>query len=188
MSGRDSTEVYSYDAVGRRNGGTQCAPISCGGTWWPLTYTYNYLGGVTSFTNGYESRTYSYTYDNAGRLTKMTSSLNDSTHPGTLLTVNTYNPLGEITKETLGNGIVRTLGYDNGGRVTSVTDGSIYSFTLGYAPNGDVLTGNDSINGNWTYTYDGFNRIATSAKTGNAFAYQYDRFGNRWQQNVTAGT
>lgn len=25
-------------------------------------------------------------------------------------------------------------------------------------------------------------------KTGNAFAYQYDRFGNRWQQNVTAGT
>src|SRR5205823_12521851 len=63
MSGRDSTEVYSYDVMGRRTGGTQCTPINCGGTWWPISYTYDYLGDVTSFVNGYESRTYSYTYD-----------------------------------------------------------------------------------------------------------------------------
>lgn len=188
MSGRDSTEVYSYDAMGRRNGGTQCTPVSCGGTWWSLAYAYNLLGEMTSYTNGYESRTYSYTYDNAARLTKMTSSLSDTTHPGTLLTVNTYNPLGEITQETLGNSIVRTLGYDNLGRITSLNDGSLYDFSIGFAPNSGVLTANDSLNGNWTYTYDDFNRISTSTKTGNAFNYKYDRFGNRWQQNVTTGS
>jgi RHS repeat-associated protein len=68
------------------------------------------------------------------------------------------------------------------------TPATTYSFTLGLAPNGDLLTGNDSINGNWTYTYDPMNRVVTSSKPGQAFSYVYDRFGNRWQQNVTAGT
>ncbi len=44
--------------------------------------------------------------------------------------------------------------------------------------------------------YDDFNRLITSTCTANcpqnpsglAFNYVYDRYGNRWQQNVTAGT
>jgi YD repeat-containing protein len=46
------------------------------------------------------------------------------------------------------------------------------------------------VNGNWTYTYDAFDRLASSSQNSgtNAFSYVYDRFGNRWQQNVTAGS
>ena len=126
--------------------------------------------------------------DTAARLTSMVSSYNDANHPGTLLTVNRYNPLGEIQQATLGNGIVRTLQYDKRGRVTSLSDGSLYSFTLGYQPDSGVHTANDSLNGNWTYAYNGFNRLSQASQTGQAFNYKYDRFGNRWQQNVTTGS
>ena len=29
----------------------------------------------------------------------------------------------------------------------------IHSFALGFAPDSNILTGNDLVNGNWTYTY-----------------------------------
>jgi RHS repeat-associated protein len=65
-----------------------------------------------------------------------------------------------------------------------------YSFSVSYAPNGDVLTANDSVNGNWTYSYDDFNRLAAANNSSpqQGLGYAYDRYGNRWQQNVTAGT
>jgi len=66
----------------------------------------------------------------------------------------------------------------------------LYSFSVGYAPNGDVLTANDSVNGSWAYTYDDFNRLATSNNSNpqQGYSYSYDQYGNFWQQNVTAGS
>jgi RHS repeat-associated protein len=54
-----------------------------------------------------------------------------------------------------------------------------------YAPNGDILAANDSVNGNWTYSYDPFNRLLGANKNSGAevYSYDYDRFGNRWHQN-----
>jgi RHS repeat-associated protein len=61
----------------------------------------------------------------------------------------------------------------------------LYSFSLGFAPNGDILSANDSVNGDWTYTYDDFNRLLGANQNSGAavYSYAYDRFGNRWQQN-----
>src|SRR6185312_2335421 len=66
----------------------------------------------------------------------------------------------------------------------------LYSYTLGFANDGNITSANDSVNGNWTYTYDQFNRLLTSNKNSGqqAFSYGYDRFGNRWTQTVTAGS
>ena len=84
----------------------------------------------------------------------------------------------------------RFCGIQKGGppvRLTGITDGSVYSLTIptsgGFAPNSDILLANDSVNGNWTYIYDAFNRLASANATGQAYTYAYDRFGNRWQQN-----
>jgi YD repeat-containing protein len=65
----------------------------------------------------------------------------------------------------------------------------VYSVGIGYAGDGNVLTGNDSVNGNWTYAYDDFNRLVSSNKNSGqqTFAYAYDRYGNRWQQNAPQG-
>jgi RHS repeat-associated protein len=58
----------------------------------------------------------------------------------------------------------------------------------------------DSVNGNWSYGYDGFNRLASSSCSANStancpngqstegYSYAYDQFGNRWQQHVTQGS
>jgi RHS repeat-associated protein len=181
--------VFSYDTMGRVTEDWQCTPLTCGISTVSLAFSYDYLGDVTSLANSNEGATYTYSYDTLARLTKLQSSLSDSNHPGTLLTVNTYNPLGEVTQATLGNGIVRNMGYDNRGRQTSLTDGSIYNFGLGYAGDSNIVTGNDSINGNWTYTYDDFNRLSASNKNSGAqtFTYAYDRYANRWQQNAPQG-
>jgi YD repeat-containing protein len=71
-------------------------------------------------------------------------------------------------------------------RLNGITDGSIYTLTIpsgGFAPNGNILTANDSANESWTYAYDAFNRLASATATGQSYTYAYDRFGNRWQQN-----
>jgi RHS repeat-associated protein len=71
-----------------------------------------------------------------------------------------------------------------------------YSFAItSFAADGDILGANDSVNGNWVYAYDQFNRLVcanlsngtcASPTNGTAtYTYNYDRFGNRWHQNGT---
>jgi len=187
-------EEYSYDIDGN---------IVEKNTWtpsiWPGSkqsyFTYNYLDQQTSMTDiwGY---TYTTAYDAVARPSALTSSLvSPPNYPGTLFTVQTFNPLGQITSATLGNGVARTLDYDHRGRLKTITDGSVYSLTVGYSY-GNVSSVQDSIDGNWTYAYDDFNRLATSSCTLNcpngtnteAYAYTYDQFGNRWTQTPTAGS
>jgi RHS repeat-associated protein len=60
----------------------------------------------------------------------------------------------------------------------------------GYSGNGNVLASHDSINGNWTYTYDDFNRLVSASASagplsGTSMSWSYDRFGNRWTQTQT---
>jgi RHS repeat-associated protein len=66
----------------------------------------------------------------------------------------------------------------------------VYSFNLGFTGNGDIQTANDSVNGNWSYTYDQFNRLsnAVAANISKGCSETYDRFGNRWDQQPYGGT
>ena len=69
---------------------------------------------------------------------------------------------------------------------STLNNSTTYSYNIAsFAPNGDILSANDSVNGNWTYTYDPFNRLVGSNQNGGqaVYSYVYDRFGNRWQQN-----
>ena len=186
--------AFSYDPMGRVNINSQCTPQNCSGTPFSIVYTYDFLGDVHTSTNG-AAVTLTNSYNAAARLTSVTSSLSDSNHPGTPFgyqNVAHYNAAGSILSVTLGNSINETRAYDGRLRLTGITDPSVYTLTIpsGYAPNNDILAANDSVNGNWTYGYDGFNRLTGSNQNSgqNVFSYLYDRFGNRWKQNVTAGT
>lgn len=125
--------------------------------------------------------TLSYTVNCALRLTGTTSSLSDSNHPGILFSSPHYNGAGSVLSATIGNtgsSVSETRTYDGRLRLTNITDGSLYTLTIptnGYAP--------DSVNGNWTYGYDAFNRLTRASATGQSYTYDYDRFGNRWHQN-----
>jgi RHS repeat-associated protein len=69
--------------------------------------------------------------------------------------------------------------------------GTLYSFSLGYGQgNSNVTSANDSVNGNWAFTYDALNRLSTSNQNNNqnACSYGYDQLGNRTSQTATAGS
>ncbi len=51
-----------------------------------------------------------------------------------------------------------------------------------------MTSSKDTVNGSWSYTYDEFNRLKAAANSINSLAWNYDRFGNRWQQTVLAGS
>jgi RHS repeat-associated protein len=73
--------------------------------------------------------------------------------------------------------------------LNSLQVGSVYSFSgVTFAGNGNVLTAYDKENGNWTYGYDGVNRLQTATATGQSFTYGYDNYGNMTcQQGVQGG-
>ena len=64
----------------------------------------------------------------------------------------------------------------------------IYTYGLQHASNGQIIQAADSINGTWNYTYDEFNRLSTAGDGAGSFNWNYDRYGNRWKQIVTAGS
>src|SRR5262249_41036046 len=174
-----------HDAMGRVRHNGKCTPRTCGVGGYDQYYTYDYLGDVTSFNNT-GLYTLSENYNSAARLTSVTSNLVDSQHPSTIVNNISYGPFG-VASDTLGNGVGESFGYAARGTLSSYSAGSAYSFSLGFASDYNITSGNDSVNGNWSYGYDQFNRLANASKTGVNLTWAYDRFGNRWQQNGPGG-
>src|SRR6185437_6797762 len=185
-AGSNTGQIFGYDAMGRPVINWQCTPRVCGTTSYLLSYGYDLAGDLTSAGNGV-GVTLSYSYNSAARLTGITSSLVDAQHPAMILSNVHYSQFGPAS-DTLGNGLNETMGYSARGIPQSYSS-TPYSFSLGLAANGSVTSGNDSVNGNWTYSYDNFNRLAGSNKNAGAqtFSYVYDRYGNRLQQNAPQG-
>jgi len=192
--GGGAEEVMSYDKMGRQNWSLQCTPETCGSGGYGINYTYDWFGDVLSANNGSGGKntniTWNYQYDALGQLQEASTNTLTSTSGGTLISGLTYNALGVPISSLLGNGLQESWSWlGNPMAPLSYSMGSAYSFSSLSDWGGLIWGGNDSINGNWSYTYDGFERLATSSQSGgSAFSYIYDAEGNRWQQNVTAGS
>lgn len=182
----------SYDVMGRPTSDQQtvAVPSSIQQT---FSYGYNLLGEVT--TANFSNFSLTNSYNSAARLTQIQSSLNDANHPPTLLSSLQYNQFGQVTSDSLGNGVNESFGYDLRGRLLSASavKGASTLYSLGgpgmgnvmtYAPNSGLTAVNDSVNGNWMYSYDALNRIAGANKSGGTnFTFDIDRNSNRWHQN-----
>ncbi len=187
----NTRSVYSYDALGRILSNWQCGPSTCGSSFYQLQYDYDLASDMISSTNG-QLVTFTYNYNENRKLRSMTSSFADANHPATLLSNATYGDAGRIFA-TFGNGLTEERFYSPRGQLQNkwlgtLSNGSltnlVYTFGLDLAPDGNVIRGNDSVNGNWAYSYDQFNRLYASANiNGTQYSYAYDRYGNRWQQN-----
>lgn len=184
--------AWNYDQMGRLKRQGMCTPRTCGVSAYDLYYNYNVLGQITSQYNGIQYNgvdVWQYSnYDWYGRLRSVTSSLNNSTHPGTILNNIHYGPFG-IDSRTLNNDRQsETRGYAQRGLLQSLSVPGVYNFSLGFASNGNIASSGDSVNAAWTYTYDAFNRLATAVSSdGRGCAETYDRFGNRWRQDTYNG-
>ena len=196
-SGGGGASIFSYDVVGNITNTYQCTPLNCGTGAFDTSYTYDYLGNVTGMTDA-AGITYTKNLNSIGQLTSITSSKTGIGFPGTVYSSVSYNPFGEVSSATYGDGIVRVNTYDKMGRPTVIQDGSgsnlPFKVALSYTGNGSVHTYQDYFSGAndraWTKTYDTFGRIATASDnvSGLAYSYSYDEYGNRWKQQRTAGT
>jgi RHS repeat-associated protein len=196
-SGGPGIGTYTeYDPMGRISGQRQYTPLG-GNNAYPLPYTYDYLGNMVTASDGY-FHSYFFGYNTASRLTGLTSSLSNSQIPATLLSGGHYNAAGQITSDTLGTSEVETYTYTKRNwlqaETAKLSATQIYAYSLTFAPDGGVIGSTDSVNGNWSYSYDQFNRLVCSNLATNGtcasptsgtptYSYVYDRFGNRWQQN-----
>lgn len=133
-----------YDPMGRLLGEQQYTPSSiANGTSYPMAYTYDLAGNLTSSTSGAAPPQmtltnqspptctnglsfpatfgFVYCYDSAGRLQSVTS--NAGTSPATLFNAQGYAPPGELTGATYGsNAVTLTRTYDPRLRITSESD------------------------------------------------------------------
>jgi RHS repeat-associated protein len=190
-----AASAHSYDTMGRPIWEGSCAGANCYSTVRGMLHSYDYAGNVAIMTDSYGT-SFTDTRNSIGQLTNVQSSWDDTTHPKTLLSAATYNPLGELSTVTYGDGLPQTNYYDSLGRLTERQVGSspTYRLFLTYNPNSTISEFQDSVTGRWDYTYDAFNRLATAslAQTGNNspphYTYSYDQYGNRWQQHLVSGT
>ena len=186
--------VFSYDPMGRVLNNSQQAINSVLST---IVYTYDLAGNIlTASVPG--AGTITNTYNGASRISGSTTNYTVGGSPTTLISSPHYNALSQLVSQALGTGLNESWTYNNRAWQTGYAlkngSNSVYSYSLMQATNGNVLTSNDTVNGNWAYGYDDFNRLTSSSVTGmiyrgpQSYTYVYDRFGNRWQQNITSGT
>lgn len=210
-------DVYSYDAMGRVNNQWQCTPLWCGSGMNQRSYTYDLLGGLTSYatiaTGNFPSITFTQTRSTADRVTQITSSYTGNGYPGTLWSGIHYSPAGTVAQATNGNNLTQSYVLNarlqtcrinlnsSGTTLQSCTDpvpsGNLldfsYGFNYGSSDNGDILTwsatGQQSFNR--MFSYDAVNRLWTMSAPGSTcsgLSWSYDSWGNRNAQNATGGT
>jgi RHS repeat-associated protein len=185
------SETYIYDPLGRV---TQLSKVISGVTY-PIRYGYNLASELLSIT--YPSgRVVAQSYDPIGRLGQITSQ-------GTNYLSNVvYNAAHEPTSVNYGNGVQATVGYNPRLQLQSLAYAQgaqqLLNLTYGYGTgnNGQIQSITDGVDSGRTvnYTYDAWARLKTAQTTGSAnyptwgLSWDYDRYGNRKAQNVTAGS
>lgn len=146
-----AASMFAYDANGRVSQNWQCTPRTCGSSPYYLPYSYDRAGDILTASNGAigaGNATFTYNYNAAARLTSMTSSLVDATHPATLLSNAHYGPFG-VTNDTLGNGLNETYSYHARGWLQNAFFGGTPS---GYGTGAVQYSGSEQVHNATTAT------------------------------------
>lgn len=138
--------ILAYDPLGRAISEQQCTPVTCTGTPYKPTYSYDLAGEMTTMSNGITGTptvgtlTFTYGYDSTGRLQTLKSNWSDSSHPGTLFSAQApanspcangttaaaylapYTPSGSLQNAALGSSLTLNRTYDTRLRPTCEID------------------------------------------------------------------
>jgi RHS repeat-associated protein len=205
MTDQSGSEVYTYDQGGRV---TQLKK-TIGTTAYTIGYQYYTDGQVKQIT--YPSgRVVQQGIDSIGRLSSIADTLNSVNT--TRASNYGYNLAQQVTGFSYGNGVVAAFTYDpNRQYLTnlSYTSGTQTLFNLTYyyqnstncpagttGSDGVIDCISDGVDSGRTaaYTYDPLGRIASAVTNGSTnypkwgLSWGYDRYGNRLNQTVTAGS
>jgi YD repeat-containing protein len=202
------TGKYNYNLLGQT---TQLKKI-ISGTTYTTQYAYNLAGELSTIT--YPSgRVVQQNYDAVGRLCAVGASGATCSTGTNYANGFTYNPAGEATTFNYGNGVATNMTYSADRlqmTALSYTKASTTLLSMNYwyktdatncpsAPasnNGQIQCITDGVDAgrNETFTYDALYRLTSAVTKGSAgypqwgLSFAYDRYGNRTNQTVTAGT
>lgn len=218
VGGAGSSEaIFGYDPVGRIALNDQCTPLNCGTSIYPIGYTYDLNGDMTTYTNG-EGVTLTQAFNGAAQAQVLTSSLSDAQHPSTLASIGQFFPSGAPELLNCGNNRQQLHFLNNRLQPCrlDVTTNAAYPVSLtSCSANSNYSTlqtflleynEGSSDNGNVAYfagaygqvfartlTYDQLNRLngmsdADTAATCQGASWTYDTWGNRLTQTPTKGS
>jgi RHS repeat-associated protein len=212
MTDSSGSETYTYNSMKLI---TEVAK-KIGSTTYSTSFAYNTAEQLTKIV--YPSgRTVWYNYDSVGHLCQVATATNTSCNASTpylTLASSQYDAAGRSLSATYGNGVVASVTYSpQTAELTSLSyaKGSTTLFGLNYfyqynstsCPAGNSTGNNGQIQcildvvqpgRNVSYTYDTLGRLLTAATSGSThyavwgLSETYDRYGNRTNQTVTAGT
>lgn len=201
-AGGTAITIHSYDVMGRTQDFWQCTPFNCSSaTIWQTHYAYDLAGDITSWQHP-AGETITHTISNARRVTQITSSLSDSTHPGTLSQNIKYAPQGVLAQ--LQNGCsgtgctVRQESYDYNNRLqptriqlgTSGTPSAnachIYNYYPVANPTSCAIPSQAS-SGNNGSAMGRYFQDTTNPSLTNTASYSYDHI-NRLASSVATGS
>ncbi len=201
---------FAYDSMGRANTTLQCFLGGCGNSGLDVWRFYNYdqrgyrtqEGFLQQGCCGARTDT-NYTYSPIGEVTAISDTLaNGSSVDNGAVLSNVQNTVYGPASFTFGNGLNGVRVYDGMGRnwgsfvcsnSTSIScggGGQIYATEFAYQGFRVNFMSDTILSAGAAFGYDEFNRltVANFPGRGQAFNYAYDRYGNRWSQNVTQGS
>jgi len=204
---------YTHDVMGRIIGTDEALPDSSGiGDVWRF-YGYDLNSNLTSETytnvggNVSAQSSLSYGYNLAGQLVSVSGGQNNGTLSPSIYSVQAIGPSGP-TLAQYGNGLYGITGHDIENRVNllkvcsgstdssyneTCSGGGLYYWAIVNTVGNQVKSMADSTVGEGsTENYDEFGRLSSQnylyGWMNTSVNYVYDRYGNRWQQNITQGS
>lgn len=182
--------VHSYDKMARTQDLWQCTPFNCSSTSiWNVHYNFDLGGDLTSWQNA-NGNAFTHTISNARRITQITSSVNDSQHPGTLAQNIKYAPQGAVAQ--LQNGCVgtgctqgqETYDYNNRLQTARIQLGTsaapnansclVYNYYHGVANPSNCSIPSQATSGNDGNAMGHYFQDTSNPSLGHAASYSYD--------------
>lgn len=195
-------QIFGYDPMGRVVVNNQCTPSNCGTANYSVTATYDLAGQLASLI--YPSgRKVVYGYNAGGFL----NLVQFNSWNGSLPSGGVYNYWSASNANFYPNGVPKSWTTGNSVSESTVANSRLqwqeetvsntaiatfadHVYGYGTQNNGNVLSITDQLSSVYTqtFTYDALNRTATANESRWGLGFVYDPWGNRLQQNVTAGS
>ena len=206
--GAETDIIYTYDVCGNGKGRLCSVTDQSGNT----SYAYSAKGEMTKETKVIQGRTYvtSYQFDKNGNLQQIAypsgrtvsyaldvadRTISVTTTPAggsaqTLASSISHKPFGGIASLTYGNGLARTVGYDQQYRINSIVTGAVQNVSYTLDANGNITGITDNLNPtkNKSFGYDALDRLTAGTGPWGSLAWTYDGVGNRQTQVENGAT